>query len=65
MTTVTPDLGLAADDHLVPRAGENWGRLFPDGTITAAFKLTENTVTSKGDIMVNYERPDAVPTGNL
>ncbi len=40
-------------------------RLFAEGTITAAFKLTESTVTSKGVIMVNYERAGAVPTGSL
>ena len=40
-------------------------RLFADGTITAAFKLTESTVTSKGVIIVNYERAGAVPTGSL
>jgi dihydrofolate reductase len=31
-------------------------RLFADGTIPAAFNVTESTVTSKGVIMVNYER---------
>jgi len=31
-------------------------RLFADGTIPAAFKVTESTVTSKGVIVVNYER---------
>jgi len=31
-------------------------RLFADGAIPAAFKLTESTVTSKGVILVNYER---------
>jgi dihydrofolate reductase len=40
-------------------------RLFADGTIPAAFKVTESTVTSKGVIMVNYERAGAVPTGSL
>jgi hypothetical protein len=40
-------------------------RLFADGTIPAAFKVTENTVTSKGIIIVNYERAGAVPTGSL
>jgi hypothetical protein len=38
-------------------------RLFADGTIPAAFKVTESTVTSKGVITVNYER--AGPTGSL
>jgi dihydrofolate reductase len=40
-------------------------RLFADGTIPAAFKVTESTVTSKGVIIVNYERAGAVPTGRL
>ena len=40
-------------------------RLFADGTIPAAFKVTESTVTSKGVIIVNYERAGAVQTGSL
>ena len=40
-------------------------RLFAEGTIPAAFKVTESTVTSKGVILVNYERTGAVPTGSL
>ena len=36
-------------------------RLFAEGTIPAAFKVTESTVTSKGVIIVNYERAGAVP----
>ncbi|MFN2576402.1 MAG: dihydrofolate reductase family protein [Pyrinomonadaceae bacterium] len=40
-------------------------RLFADGTIPAAFKVTESTVTSKGIIIVNYERAGAVQTGSL
>jgi dihydrofolate reductase len=40
-------------------------RLFGDGTIPAAFKVTESTVTSKGVIIVNYERAGAVPTGTV
>ncbi|HVN15790.1 MAG TPA: dihydrofolate reductase family protein [Anaerolineales bacterium] len=31
-------------------------RLFADGTIPTAFKVTESKVTSKGVIIVNYER---------
>jgi dihydrofolate reductase len=31
-------------------------RLFADGTIPAAFKVTESQVTSKGVMIVNYER---------
>ena len=40
-------------------------RLFVDGTIPAAFKVTESAVTSKGVIIVNYERAGRVPTGTL
>ena len=39
-------------------------RLFADGTIPAAFKVTESTVTSSGVIVVNYERAGAITTGN-
>ncbi len=38
-------------------------RLFAAGTIPAAFKLTESNVTSKGIIVVNYERAGAITTG--
>ena len=38
-------------------------RLFADGTIPAAFKLTESRVTPKGVIVVNYERAGAITTG--
>ena len=39
-------------------------RLFADGTIPAAFKVKESTVTSKGVIVVNYERAGAVTIGS-
>ena len=35
-------------------------RLFAEGTIPAAFKVTESTVTSKGVIIVNYERAGGI-----
>ena len=38
-------------------------RLFADGTIPAAFKVTEGTITPTGIIIVNYERAGAVTTG--
>jgi dihydrofolate reductase len=38
-------------------------RLFADGTIPAAFKVTEGIVTSNGVIIVNYERAGAITTG--
>lgn len=40
-------------------------RLFANGTIPAAFKVTESTVTPKGVIIINYERAGAVPIGSM
>jgi dihydrofolate reductase len=41
-------------------------RLFTEGTIpSVSFKVTESTVTSKGVIIVNYDRVGPFPTGNL
>ena len=40
-------------------------RLFADGTIPAAFKVTESQVSPTGVIIVNYERAGAVTTGSL
>ena len=40
-------------------------RLFADGTIPAAFKVTESIVGSSGVIQVNYERAGAVQTGTI
>jgi dihydrofolate reductase len=39
-------------------------RLFAQGTIPAAFKVTESQVSSDGVIVVNYERAGAVIPGN-
>jgi dihydrofolate reductase len=39
-------------------------RLFADGTIPAAFKVTEGTVTPEGVLVVNYERAGAITTGS-
>jgi len=39
-------------------------RLFGDGTIPAAFKLTESIIGSNGVIVVNYERAGAITTGS-
>ena len=38
-------------------------RLFADGTIPAAFKVTESIVGSNGVIVVNYERAGAITKG--
>ncbi|QBD80979.1 dihydrofolate reductase [Ktedonosporobacter rubrisoli] len=40
-------------------------RLFTDGTIPAAFKVTESQVSPSGIILVNYERAGAVTTGTI
>jgi dihydrofolate reductase len=40
-------------------------RLFGDGTIPAALKVTESVVTPKGVIVVNYERAGAITTGSV
>src|SRR6266481_6200145 len=40
-------------------------RLFAEGTIPAAFKVTETIVGSSGVILVNYERAGEVQTGSL
>ena len=39
--------------------------LFDNGTIPAAFTLTESTVTSTGVIMANYQRAGKVKTGTV
>jgi dihydrofolate reductase len=39
-------------------------RLFVDGTIPAAFKVTESTVSPNGIIIVNYERAGAIRSGS-
>ncbi len=40
-------------------------RLFADGTIPAAFTVTESQVSPSGAILVNYERAGAVTTGSV
>jgi dihydrofolate reductase len=40
-------------------------RLFAEGTIPAAFKLTDSKVTSAGVIFANYERAGEVKTGSF
>jgi len=40
-------------------------RLFADGTIPAAFKVTESKVTPNGVIVLNYERAGAITIGSL
>src|SRR5215467_1941643 len=40
-------------------------RLFAEGTIPTAFKVTESTVCLNGVIFVNYERAGAIATGTV
>jgi dihydrofolate reductase len=40
-------------------------KLFADGTIPAAFKVTESQVSPSGIIIANYERAGEVKTGSL
>jgi dihydrofolate reductase len=40
-------------------------RLFADGTIPAAFKLTESQISPKGVIIANYERAGDITTGSF
>jgi dihydrofolate reductase len=40
-------------------------KLFAEGTIPAAFKLTESTITPGGIIIANYERAGKVITGTV
>ena len=40
-------------------------RLFTDGTIPAAFTVTESQISPSGIIIANYERAGAVTTGSL
>lgn len=40
-------------------------KLFGDGTIPAAFKLTESSVTPNGVIFANYKRAGEVKTGTI
>jgi hypothetical protein len=39
-------------------------RLFAEGTIPAAFQVTESQVCPNGVIVANYERAGAVTTGS-
>jgi dihydrofolate reductase len=42
----------------------NGKRLFAQGTIPAAFKVTESHIGSSGAIVMSYERAGAITTGN-
>ena len=47
----------------VPRTLGNGKRLFGEGTIAAAFRVTDSLVTPNGVIFANYERAGEVKTG--
>src|SRR5207245_10500403 len=40
-------------------------RLFVDGNIPSAFKVTDSQVSPTSVILVNYERAGSIPTGNV
>src|SRR3984957_20594206 len=40
-------------------------KLFADGTVPAAFKVTESAVPPKGVVNINYERAGALPTADM
>ncbi len=64
-TLITHDLVDAFWLKIFPITLGGGKRLLADGTIPAAFKVTESTVTPNGVIVVNYERAGAVTTGSL
>jgi hypothetical protein len=39
-------------------------RLFADGTVPMAFKVTESKITPSGVIVVNYDRAGEITFGN-
>lgn len=43
----------------------NGKKLFAEGTIPAAFKLTESQISPSGIIIANYKRAGAVQTGSF
>ena len=60
-TLMKHDLVDAFSLMIIPITLGGGTRLFADGVIPVTFKVTESTVTSKGVIIVNYERIGAVP----
>ena len=63
-TLITHDLVDAFWLKIFPITLGGGKRLFADGTIPAAFKVTESTVTPDGVIVVNYERAGTITTGS-
>ena len=50
---------------IIPKTLGVGKKLFADGTIPAAFKVTESKVASNGVIVANYERAGAISTGSF
>jgi hypothetical protein len=55
---------MKSSDHRRLQTACERTRLFADGTIPAAFEVTESTVTSNGVIVVNYERAGAITSAS-
>ncbi len=64
-TLMTHDLVDAFWLKIYPLTLGSGKRLFAEGTIPAAFKVAEGTVSPSGIILVNYERAGAVTTGSI
>jgi dihydrofolate reductase len=64
-TLLTHDLVDAFWLKIFPLTLGGGKRLFADGTIPAAFKVTESKVSPTGVILVNYERAGAIATGTV
>lgn len=62
-TLFKADLVDALELMIIPVTLGEGKRLFQDGTIPAAFKVTSGQVAPKGIIIVNYERDGDVKTG--
>lgn len=64
-TLMTHDLVDAFWLKIYPLTLGRGKRLFDGGSIPAAFKVTESSVSPKGVILANYERAGAVETGSV
>ena len=62
-TLFKADLVDALDLMIIPVTLGQGKRLFQDGTIPAAFKVTSSQIAPKGIIIVSYERDGEVKTG--
>lgn len=64
-TLFKADLVDALELMIIPVTLGQGKRLFQDGTIPAAFKVTESIVGSTGVIVVNYERAGDIKLGEM